>query len=54
MYFLKIYWFKGTNHLFGAGGGPKVKKCQKCSFKNMHILQKIDHNSKILLFVGKI
>ena len=54
MYFLKIYWFKGTNHLFGAGGGSKVKKCQKCSFKNMHILQKIDHNSKILLFVGKI
>ena len=54
MYFPKIYWFRGVSHLFGAGGGSKVKKCQKCSFKNMHILQKIDHNSKILLFVGKI
>ena len=33
MYFLKIYWFKGTNHLFGAGGDPRVKSIKNSSFK---------------------
>ena len=54
MYLLKIWWFRGISHLLGVEGGPKVKKRQKWQFQNMHILQKIDHNSKILLFVGKI
>ena len=54
MYFPKIYWFKGVNHLLDVGGGPKAKNIKNCSFKNMHVLHKIDHNSKILLFVGKI
>ena len=54
MYFLKIYWFRGVNHLLGAEGDPEVKNVKNDGFKNMHILQKIDHNSKILLFVGKI
>ena len=54
MYFLKIYWFRGFNYLLGVGGDPKAKSVKNSSFKNMHILQKIDHNSKILLFVGKI
>ena len=54
MYFLKIYWFRGINHLLSVEGGPKVKSVKNGSFKNIHFLHKIDHNSKILLFVGKI
>ena len=54
MHFLKIYRFWGISHLLGVGGGPEVKSVKNGSFKNMHIFQKIDHNSKILLFVGKI
>ena len=49
-----MYRFWGVNHLLGAKGDPEVKNVKNGSFKNMHILQKIDHNSKILLFVGKI
>ena len=40
--------------MLDVGEGPKAKNIKNGSFKNMHILHKIDHNSKILLFVGKI
>jgi len=51
IYFPEIYWFKGVNYLFGAGGGLKVKnEFQKHAF----LLHKIDQNLRILLFVGEI
>jgi len=46
MHFLKIYWFRGVNHLLGVEGDSKVKKFQKWLFQNMHILHKIDFTEK--------
>ena len=53
MYFLKIYWFREPTTCLGLEGVPKSKSA-KSAVSKTHILQKIDHNSKILLFVGKI
>ena len=49
-----MYRLWGINQMLGTEGDPEVKNVKNDCFKNMHILQKIDHNSKILLFVGKI
>ena len=53
MYFLKIYWFKGTNHLLDAEGGPKAKSIKNDGFKNMHILHKIAPTGTLYGYLAK-
>ena len=53
IYFLNMCWFREVNHLLGAGGGPKIKKCQNCSFKYMYILHKIAPTETLCEYLAK-
>ena len=50
MYFLKIYWFRGVNHLLGAEGDPEVKSVKNDGFKNMHFCIKATITRRFIIY----